>query len=790
MVIQTLVNQLFNVFNVNENKTPVNRFGFELEDWQTLSYEELCAEHNYNVSRWGMRMGLQENGRRIMALDFDCCGGKDKTGKRVGCPITKGKLDEYLQICETKNGMFLSSTEGNRNVLIDYTDCPDLHHHSMSKFKYHELEILLKGNQVIPPSATMCKIALQLGKPREFLAEPFYVMTPESPIYSYVCGLFNTVSVQIVKISEVTETKKEKCNQYHTAILDNINPKYFSDYDDWIKFIWAIRFTFDDALIIADKYSKKSKSYVNIRDVEKYMNSATEESIGWGYLMNLSKKSNYQDYKIVLMDNKVLPANEYDLAACAIDLCDDIIKVGDSLYVYEKPYWVLDTSKKQDSVSKKIMDILRPFFKEYLQRVSAVETTNEEDYERMSKKIKKVCSIVQNLGSISVINNISSMVRIQLPNSTTAFDNHPYVLCFKNCAFDLKTNKSVQITKEHYITQHTRYDYCPSTPTQLSTLNNLIKSIFPKEEELKCYVSIMRSCCIGIPFEKFIMANGSGGNGKGVLNGLLANMLGTDYYAKGNISSITETMKGGPNAELASFHKKRFIRFAEISQGVRLNLGSVKDITGGEDINARALYSNNTITEMRNTTIFECNKKPSIDGCVGDAEIRRFINVPFRGRFTADPRFMGLDGYTEGNPFFKSKEFQDEYKNVLFNYLLQSNYLDIYEPACVRDETYRYLCDNDPFTAWMDATFEITNNKTDMVSIKTITSMYKELYLRAGTRAFKTHTKEIMLSLIDDNLKWKHNLALYYKNRIKIDGKEYSSIFTNLKMISDNEDNE
>ena len=68
--------------------------------------------------------------------------------------------------------------------------------------------------------------------------------------------------------------------------------------------------------------------------------------------------------------------------------------------------------------------------------------------------------------------------------------------------------------------------------------------------------------------------------------------------------------------------------------------------------------------------------------------------------------------------------------------------------------------------------------------------MYKELYLRAGTRAFKTHTKEIMLSLIDDNLKWKHNLALYYKDQIKIDGKKYYNSFINLKLVSDNEDNE
>jgi phage/plasmid-associated DNA primase len=249
-------------------------------------------------------------------------------------------------------------------------------------------------------------------------------------------------------------------------------------------------------------------------------------------------------------------------------------------------------------------------------------------------------------------------------------------------------------------------------------------------------------------------------------------------------------MKSGANPEIANFHKKRTVKFAEISAGVKLNLGSIKDLTGGEDVNARQLYSSDTKTDIHCTMIFECNKKPSFDGNVDDSVIRRFVNVPCRARFTTDPRFIGLPGYTQGNSYFKTREFQEEHKCALFDFLLGYDYLDIYEPPCIREDTYTYLCENDAFTSWMDAHFELTDVKTDVVPIKTIVSMYKEQYLHAGSRAYKSHTKVKMLELIEDSLKWRGFKALYYKDgEFCAGGNRYKGgAFTNFKVIVDEDE--
>ena len=179
--IQRLVESKFNLFNVDITKAPVKKNGKKMSNWETKSYTELVAEHNYHSNLWGLRLGQQENGKCILSLDFD------KYSKKTGedCLETKKKLDEYLLKCSSDNGIYTSSTDGNMNVLVDYTNSPTIKKYiekiEKCKFDHFGLEILLKGNQVIPPSQTTCKKTKTLGKPRAFKnpAEIFYIIENE-----------------------------------------------------------------------------------------------------------------------------------------------------------------------------------------------------------------------------------------------------------------------------------------------------------------------------------------------------------------------------------------------------------------------------------------------------------------------------------------------------------------------------------------------------------------------------------------------------------------------------------
>ena len=75
--IKSLVNAEYKVFNVNEAKEPVDRFGNKLK-WKDTPFEQLLAKHDYNSRFWGMKLGEQPNGKHIMSLDFDLYDKKTK----------------------------------------------------------------------------------------------------------------------------------------------------------------------------------------------------------------------------------------------------------------------------------------------------------------------------------------------------------------------------------------------------------------------------------------------------------------------------------------------------------------------------------------------------------------------------------------------------------------------------------------------------------------------------------------------------------------------------------------
>jgi hypothetical protein len=65
----------------------------------------------------------------------------------MGCPETKALLDEYLANAPSHDKMFTGGTQGNMNVLIDYSaaqDNVDLVATNKDQFAVKSLEVLLQ----------------------------------------------------------------------------------------------------------------------------------------------------------------------------------------------------------------------------------------------------------------------------------------------------------------------------------------------------------------------------------------------------------------------------------------------------------------------------------------------------------------------------------------------------------------------------------------------------------------------------------------------------------------------
>ena len=179
----------------------------------------------------------------------------------------------------------------------------------------------------------------------------------------------------------------------------------------------------------------------------------------------------------------------------------------------------------------------------------------------------------------------------------------------------------------------------------------LIKSIFPDENIRNFYLTILSTGLDGIPLEKFIIANGGGGNGKGLLNEFVQCVCGNYAYVLPS-NALTGSIKSGSNTEIGLLNRKRIVFSREPDSKADLNCNTIKEITGGSELNARVIYSKDTKVNLELTFILECNEKPKLNE-VNDALRRRVIDVLFGQKFVDQQEYVfnKKNGFVENYAF-------------------------------------------------------------------------------------------------------------------------------------------
>ena len=535
----------------------------------------------------------------------------------------------------------------------------------------------------------------------------------------------------------------EKCKSFKLSSLNNL----LSDLINAdIKFIYKpieqdiikmpTDFQYDNRLIKAEyllKLFKKENICLTESDDSHYAN-----------IINLLYKQDFifQDKKLYIYFNGKWYENNDHLAKKYIQ--DKIIDVYTTIISY-----TFNTLRNEDDDDKR--------------------KSIQSNIEALNKSIKKI-KYQSTLGS--VLEALKTKLSSRLDK--VEFDvSLPYVLCFNNIAIDVRTGEEYIVKKTDYITFSTGYDYVKPTKEQMETIKKIIDSIFPNSEIKKTYMSILWTGLTGIHVERFFMANGCGRNGKGLLNELMLIMLGTDYSYTGHINCLTRPIGSGANPELANLNKKRFVKFEEPNDTDLLQLGNIKKITGEAFINARMNYSNDTTTKLDITLLFECNKKPNVNGKIDEAIIDRFVDIIFESYFTNDEEQLRTNTKAKKKEEkFKERDFQMEHRCALFNYIVKYAEKELYIAECVKNRTREYLLDNDELFSWFIENYEKEENA--ILKVKDVLNDYKcsDLYNNMNKATKRKCNDKNFRQMLESNIE----LRKYYQDRKYIDGIAYRSI--------------
>jgi P4 family phage/plasmid primase-like protien len=345
-------------------------------------------------------------------------------------------------------------------------------------------------------------------------------------------------------------------------------------------------------------------------DWKKYFN-IKEQLVTRRSIIYWAKQDAYDDYVKVkestidhYMEETIYTQTDFDLAFVLYQIFKDkyvcISYVNKGIwYVFKNHRWEPDKGVSlRLAISKDMYNVFNK--KNDLIMNEYQNEPNEEKREFLSKKSKGISNVLLKLKRTSDKNNImrEAMELFYDNDFIKCMDTNKYLLCFNNGVVDFKNKIFRNGYPQDYITKTTGINYqeYDHTDKKLSKIGeeliSFMEKLFPIPSLNKYMWDHLSSCLIGGNINQtFNIYHGSGSNGKSILTDLMSYTLG-EYKGIVPITLVTEKRNniGATSSELIQLKGVRYAVMQEPSKGVKLNEGIMKELTGGDPLQARALF--------------------------------------------------------------------------------------------------------------------------------------------------------------------------------------------------------
>jgi P4 family phage/plasmid primase-like protien len=305
-------------------------------------------------------------------------------------------------------------------------------------------------------------------------------------------------------------------------------------------------------------------------------------------------------------------------------------------------------------------------------------------------------------------------------------DEKTHLIGFNNGIFDLERNQFREGRPEDMVSMCTGVDYqLVEGDDQLTReIDDFFGKVFPDAELREYAVGRLASFISGdVQREEFYIFTGSGSNGKSKTIELFEASFG-GYCCKLPTSLVTQrrAAAGTPSGELARTRGRRFCVLQEPGESERLNVGIVKELSGGDRIQCRALYSEPIEFRPQFNMVMTCNTLPAVPDNDGGTW-RRIKVVEFSSKFVAEP---SAPNEFEMDPELNAKfrRWKRPFMMNLVARFIADRGVKVVEPAQVSAITQRYREEQDILAAFVKESFqEAAGCET---SVKDVHALYKD----------------------------------------------------------------
>ena len=641
------------------------------------------------------------------------------------------------------NGWFLYGSKKPNGQLYDLTKVFD---HKLEMVYNHEDKIMVDPNtgeetNEYYKNSTLIKF-LSLQK-EEYCKE--YATTLNFNDYE-IEGELQTNNVNTNPTTETLhyDVPASKEDEVRRAVkfTSMLYEKRAEDYHDWLRVGLALHNIDNSLLPTWVEFSKKCGKKFKDGECDKVWKTMKNPTSGnvltVRSLAFWAKQDDIKQYDAFIRDEfkammrKSLDGNTYYIAKSVYSKYSDrfvcsAIK-GNCWWEFKNHRWV----RVEEGYTLKVL-LSEEFANEYNKEIAEISlkatVVSGIEKEELQQRRTRIDKIVEKLMNNAFKNTLMDECKSLFYDATfeQKLDSNIHLIGFENGIYDLEQSIFREGRPDDYITLSTRNDYYKwndKNPTNKQIMK-FFEQVLPNKSVRDYFLNALCTCLTGeTKEEKLYVLTGSGSNGKSLTMDIMYQSLG-DYYMSCDISIITRKRGQSNQAapEKVRMKGRRCGVFQEADDGEKLNVGIMKEFTGGDKILIRDLFKG--ATEMiefkpQMKYFLTCNQLPEVPSN-DDGTWRRIRVIEFLSRFTDNPvkanEFM-IDNTLKHKieqwaPTFVSyliHIYNTEYKNKTY----------LTEPSEVMASTKQYKMENDHFTEYIIQSIEVTSNSKDTIGMKAL----------------------------------------------------------------------
>lgn len=326
---------------------------------------------------------------------------------------------------------------------------------------------------------------------------------------------------------------------------------------------------------------------------------------------------------------KAFPPRSWDDTGNAdrfVDRYGDVARysyIDKAWYIYNGSFWELD---KRGLLRTMIDEVVADLKKE------KPKTPPDVDPEKAEKEWAKFCKTSRGNRAKRALED---EIQHRLPVTTDEFDADQTLMNVDNGYIDLSDGTLHEHDIKKMFSKKSNVEY--SDTVECPEWQAFLNQTFNGDNELIDYIqkAVGYSLTGSVEEQVMFILYGSGRNGKSVFMDTLKHIAGSYSRTMQAKSIMVQQSSGGANSDIARLKGARLVSASEPNEGVRLDEGLIKELTGGESVTARFLYGSEFEFKPEFKLWLSTNHKPIIRG-TDDGIWRRLMLIPFTHQVPVD----------------------------------------------------------------------------------------------------------------------------------------------------------